>query len=84
MNTSSTRTESRHHVDVGFMMHRITQWVITGCAAIIVFLAQDIYHSVNDLKINFATLAKEVERHGDDITEVRVDIKELRKQFVQP
>lgn len=71
-----------HKVDVGLMMHRATQWVITGCATLIVFLAHDIYYSVNDLKVNFAALAKEVERHGEDITEVKVDIKELRKQFV--
>lgn len=66
--------------DIGLSLHRITQWIITVCAAVIVFLAQDIYEGVKELKIGQVRLEAEVKQHGEDIKEMQSDIKELNKQ----
>ena len=61
------------------MFHRVTQWLITGMVSIILFFAKDAVDSLNHLKTMVARMDERIQYHEQDIKEIKLTLKDLKK-----
>lgn len=78
-NERMEHTDMAQPKDLGLMFHRVTQWLITGMVSIILFFAKDAVDSLNHLETMVARMDERIQYHEQDIKEIKLTLKDLRK-----
>jgi septation ring formation regulator EzrA len=66
--------------DIGLSIHRITQYVITAAAMVLMYSAKHIYEEVTEIGKDVSAIRTSIAIHGQDISELRMDLREVQKE----
>ena len=66
--------------DFGLAAHRITQYVITGLGAAMVYIAQGTYEEVRSTAKDVSAMRESISSHGTAINDLRMDLREVQKE----